>query len=226
MCITNHLIYNIFQMIKNFWGNYRYCDEQAEFCIRQHLTFLGLSKYLGLAVSLEASNVTSRFEVLSNIRKKLLYEPVMIAESLPLQQHSNLSKIQSFSYSEHSLGRRYSCTWNKARNTLIYQQIRIFYSKYQLLTITWHKNNNWILLFEDKLNEKEQCCLASYWIGLNGFGLHVQVPHFDWQIISWYHVTTTVGEFDITNGGDDFTEETPIGGVFWLLKHCGRKAYC
>lgn len=33
--------------------------------------------------------------------------------SLPFQQHSNLSKMQSFSYKEQSLLRRYSWTWNK-----------------------------------------------------------------------------------------------------------------
>lgn len=31
--------------------------------------------------------------------------------SLPFQQHSNLSKMQSFSYSEHNLLLRYSCTY-------------------------------------------------------------------------------------------------------------------
>ena len=31
--------------------------------------------------------------------------------SEPLHAHSNLSNIQSFSYSEHNLLRRYSCTW-------------------------------------------------------------------------------------------------------------------
>jgi hypothetical protein len=66
---------------------------------------------LGFAMSREASRVASLFVVRSNILKKLLYDPVMMAESLPFQQHSNLSKMQSFSYNEHSFERRYSCTW-------------------------------------------------------------------------------------------------------------------
>ncbi len=40
----------------------------------------------------------------------------MMAVSLPFQQHSNLSKMQSFSYREHNLERRYSCTWNKGND--------------------------------------------------------------------------------------------------------------
>lgn len=35
--------------------------------------------------------------------------------SLPFQQHSNLSKMQSFSYKEQSLLRRYSWTWKQTR---------------------------------------------------------------------------------------------------------------
>ena len=39
----------------------------------------------------------------------------MMAVSLPFQQHSNLSKIQSFSYREHSFDLKYSWTWNKEK---------------------------------------------------------------------------------------------------------------
>lgn len=74
-------------------------------------TFLGLRTVFGLATSREDSKVTSFFVVLSNTLKKLLYEPVIIAVSLPFQQHSNLSNMQSFSYSEHSFALKYSCTW-------------------------------------------------------------------------------------------------------------------
>lgn len=81
------------------------------------LTFLGLSMVLGFAMSREASRVASLFVVRSNILKKLLYDPVIMAESLPFQQHSNLSKIQSFSYNEHSFERRYSCTWKTSFKT-------------------------------------------------------------------------------------------------------------
>lgn len=43
------------------------------------LTFLGFKSARCLLCSLDASNVTSFFELQSNTRKKLLYEPVMIA---------------------------------------------------------------------------------------------------------------------------------------------------
>jgi len=74
------------------------------------LTFLGFRRVFGLAMSRAASKVRSRLVVRSNTLKKLLYEPVIIAESLPLQQHSNLSKMQSFSYNEHNFDLKYSCT--------------------------------------------------------------------------------------------------------------------
>lgn len=80
------------------------------------LTLRGFKSVFGLAMSRAASNVRSRFVAQSNTLKKLLYEPVIIAESLPFQQHSNLSKIQSFSYSEHNFDLRYSCTCNHAIN--------------------------------------------------------------------------------------------------------------
>lgn len=34
-----------------------------------------------------------------------------MAESFPLQQHSNLSKMQSFSYNEHNFDLKYSWTY-------------------------------------------------------------------------------------------------------------------
>lgn len=44
--------------------------KKIEICLKH--TFLGLSKVLGLAISLDASRVTSRLEPRSNILKKLL----------------------------------------------------------------------------------------------------------------------------------------------------------
>uniref|UniRef100_A0A6B0U8D6 Putative secreted protein n=1 Tax=Ixodes ricinus TaxID=34613 RepID=A0A6B0U8D6_IXORI len=60
-------------------------------------TFRAFNTVRGLAISREASSVTSLLAVRSNTRKKLLYEPVMMELSVPFQQHSNLSKMQSFS---------------------------------------------------------------------------------------------------------------------------------
>ena len=48
-------------------------------------TFLSLSTVRGLVISRHASRVESRLDSLSNMRKKLLYEPVMMC----LQRHSN-----------------------------------------------------------------------------------------------------------------------------------------
>ena len=45
----------------------------------------------------------------------------MMAVSLPFQQHSNLSKIQSFSYREHSFDLKYSWTWKKKNQNKIYE---------------------------------------------------------------------------------------------------------
>ena len=39
-----------------------------------------------------------------------------MAVSLPFQQHSNLSKMQSFSYSEHNFDLKYSWTWNMQKS--------------------------------------------------------------------------------------------------------------
>ena len=72
------------------------------------LTFRGFNTDRGLITLFDASSVKSRFRFRPNIRKKLLYDPVKISLSFGLQQHSNLSKIQSFSYSEHKLGYRNS----------------------------------------------------------------------------------------------------------------------
>lgn len=51
-------------------------------------TFLSLSTVRGLVISRHASRVESRLDSLSNMRKKLLYEPVMMC----LQTHSNNKK--------------------------------------------------------------------------------------------------------------------------------------
>ena len=103
-------------------------------------TFRGLSIVFGLATSREASKVTSLREFRSNILeyffashsfhenflylKKLLQLPVIIWESFPFQPHSNLSKMQSFSYREHSLERKYSWTQKVlAYNVLIIRKL-------------------------------------------------------------------------------------------------------
>ena len=100
-----------------FWET---CENSKRMYTSKFLTFLGFRIVLGLAISLEASYVTSCLDCRSNIRKKLLYDPVIMAVSLPFQQHSNLSKIQSFSYNEHSFDRKYSWTWNRMNHAFYF----------------------------------------------------------------------------------------------------------
>jgi len=90
---------------------------------------------LGFAMSRDASRIASLFVVRSNILKKLLYDPVIIAESLPFQQHSNLSKMQSFSYNEHSFERRYSCTCNTRLKIPVVTEVLKKILKYTMLFI-------------------------------------------------------------------------------------------
>jgi len=99
------------------------------------LTFLGFSMVLGFAMSRDASRIASLFVVRSNILKKLLYDPVIIAESLPFQQHSNLSKMQSFSYNEHSFERRYSCTCNTRLKIPVITEVLKKIQQYTMLFI-------------------------------------------------------------------------------------------
>jgi len=91
---------------------------------------------LGFAMSRDASRIASLFVVRSNILKKLLYDPVIIAESLPFQQHSNLSKMQSFSYNEHSFERRYSCTCNTRLKIPVITEVLKKIQKYTMLFIS------------------------------------------------------------------------------------------
>lgn len=49
----------------------------------------------------------------NNLEKSEAHRENSTCLSDPFQQHSNLSKMQSFSYSEQSLLLRYSCTWKR-----------------------------------------------------------------------------------------------------------------
>lgn len=59
-----------------------------------------------------------------------------------------------------------------------------------------------------------------YLVGLDGTLLHVQVPHFDSEVIPGEQVAAAVAEFDIRDRGDDLREEGPVAWVLWLLKNC------
>ena len=50
-----------------------------------------------------------------------------------------------------------------------------------------HRNNG-----NGKVNQS-----FKYRVSFDGLSFHVQVPHFDGQVIPGDHVTTGVGEFDI-----------------------------
>lgn len=58
-----------------------------------------------------------------------------------------------------------------------------------------------------------------YLVGLYGPVLHVQVPNLNGEVIAGHHVSAAVAELDVGYGGDDFGEERPAAGVFWLLKN-------
>lgn len=56
-------------------------------------------------------------------------------------------------------------------------------------------------------------------VRLQGFALHVEVPHFGGQVVSGEQVTATMAELDIRHRGDDFGEKGASTGVFRLLEH-------
>lgn len=62
-------------------------------------------------------------------------------------------------------------------------------------------------------------------VSLNRFCVHLQVPHFDRQVVPGQHVAAIVTELDVGDAADDLWEETSVGGVFRLLKYCGHKLF-
>ena len=58
-------------------------------------------------------------------------------------------------------------------------------------------------------------------IRLHGPVLHVQVPHFDREVVPGHHVASAVAELDVRDGGDDLREEGPAAWVLRLLKDWG-----
>ena len=60
-------------------------------------------------------------------------------------------------------------------------------------------------------------------ISLYRFTVHLQVPDFNREVVSCDKVSPTVAELHVRNTGDDLAEETPVSGVFWLLKYYNQK---
>lgn len=96
--------------------------------------------------------------------------------SEPFQQHSNLSKMQSFSYREHSLLRRYSWT---------------------LMKVQEGQRDGCV---QDVAGSMPRPHL----VGLDRPALHVEVPHLHRQVVSGHHVPTAVAEFHVGHRRDYF----------------------
>lgn len=58
-----------------------------------------------------------------------------------------------------------------------------------------------------------------YLISFYGFGLHQQVPDFDGQVVASHHVTSIMTKLYVRYTRYNLRKETPIGGIFWFLKH-------
>ena len=96
--------------------------------------------------------------------------------SQPFQQHSNLSKMQSFSYREHSLLRRYSWTLMKVQEGQRDGRVQGVAG-----SMPW-----------------------PHLVGLDRPALHVEVPHLHRQVVSGHHVPTAVAEFHVGHRRDYF----------------------
>ena len=60
--------------------------------------------------------------------------------------------------------------------------------------------------------------VKTHLIRLHGPVLHVQVPHFDREVVPGHHVASAVAELDVRDGGDDLREKGPAARVLRLLK--------
>ena len=60
-------------------------------------------------------------------------------------------------------------------------------------------------------------------ISFYGFGLHQQVPDFDGQVVTSHHVTSIMTKLHIWYTRYNLRKETPVGGIFWFLKHWNKK---
>lgn len=63
-----------------------------------------------------------------------------------------------------------------------------------------------------------------YLVSLDGAVFHVEIPHFDRQIVSGHDIPPTVAELHIRNRRDDFREKRPVAWIFRLFKNCRTKA--
>lgn len=61
-------------------------------------------------------------------------------------------------------------------------------------------------------------CAGTYLICLHWPVFHVEVPHFDGEVVTRHHVASTVTELHIRDGGDDLGEKRSAARILWLLK--------
>lgn len=62
-----------------------------------------------------------------------------------------------------------------------------------------------------------------YLVGFHRPVFHVQIPNLNREVIAGHHVSPAVAELDVRYGGDDFREERPATGIFWLLKNLRKR---
>lgn len=63
-----------------------------------------------------------------------------------------------------------------------------------------------------------------YLVSLDGAVFHVEIPHFNCQIVSGHDIPPAVAEFHIRNRRDNFREKRPVAGIFRLFKNCRTEA--
>lgn len=58
-----------------------------------------------------------------------------------------------------------------------------------------------------------------HWVRLDGLRLHVQVPHFDTEVVARQHVPTRARKLDVRDARDDLRKEAAVRRVFRFFKH-------
>ena len=61
--------------------------------------------------------------------------------------------------------------------------------------------------------------MAPYLVGLDGPGLHVQIPDLHRQVVAGHQVAPAVAELDVGDRRDDLGEEGAVVWILWLFEH-------
>lgn len=57
-------------------------------------------------------------------------------------------------------------------------------------------------------------------VRLDGLRLHVQVPHFNTEVVARQHISTRARKLHIRNTRNNLGKEAPIGWILCFFKHC------